>query len=419
MNTILLIIQREYLTRVKKKSFIIMTLLAPILMSALFIIPAWIATSSTESMKFITVIDKTGKYSESFNDTEEYKFLWRPNSELNTEKENFSDTKNTAVLFIPATGVTSGVTIFSDEHTGVGLKGFISKALANEAQKNKLKELGITQEQIASSQVFVPIKTVKWTDSGEKTDSAELMMIVGFISAIIIYMFIFMYGAQVMRGVIEEKTSRVVEVIISSVKPFQLMAGKILGIALVALTQFLLWGILTGALIFILKNVVGIEAEGGFTDKLPPGMVDAFFSFNWQPLLFSIVFFFIAGYLLYAALFAAIGSAADNETDTQQFMLPVTIPLILAFAAASSIMEQPGGDIAFWFSVIPFTSPIVMPLRVAADAYQMWELALSIVLLIGTIAGTIWFAAKIYRVGILMYGKKVSYKELWKWIKYK
>ncbi len=396
-----------------------MTLIGPLLMSALFVIPAWIATKGSDEMRFVTVIDKTGEFVNTFKDTKEYKFLWRPNSKLKEVKENLKDDKNSAVLLIPKEGVTKGVTIYSNKHIGIGLKSHIARSLSAEAQNINLQKLGITPEHIAASQVHVPVQTVKWTDEGEKTDSAELMMIAGFIAAIIIYMFIFMYGSQVMRGVIEEKTSRVVEVIISSVKPFQLMAGKIIGIALVALTQFLLWGILTGIIVFGLKNFAGIETGGGIGDKLPPGMMEALFTYNWQPLLFSILFFFIAGYLLYASLFAAIGSAADNETDTQQFMLPVTIPLILAFAAAASIMEQPSGNVAFWFSIIPFTSPIIMPLRIAADAYQAWELALSMAILIATITATIWFAAKIYRVGILMYGKKVSYKELWKWIRYK
>ncbi len=289
----------------------------------------------------------------------------------------------------------------------------------------------------------VSIRTIQWTEDGNaKESSTEIAMIVGYASGFLIYFFIFLFGAQVMRGVIEEKTSRIVEIIISSAKPFQLMMGKIVGIALVGLTQFLLWIVLTTAIIFGAKTAFFPDLGKTNTQEVlvqdmlqQPDMAqmeqiqtqqmddmaqifNSMKSIEYGKIFFSFVFFFLGGYLLYGSLFAAIGSAVDNETDTQQFMLPITIPLILGIFVMMNAIQTPDSPVAFWFSIIPFTSPIVMMVRIPFGVPD-WQLALSMGLLVITFIGSVWLAGKIYRTGILMYGKKVNYKELWKWLRYK
>ena len=265
-----------------------------------------------------------------------------------------------------------------------------------------------------------------------------------YLSGFMMYMLVFMFGAQVMRGVIEEKTSRIVEVIISSVKPIQLMLGKIIGIALVGLTQFAIWILLTLAIVAVAQSKLLPEGTMQQMQQLPQsfaqaepgaGSADAAAAVEtqmtkfqsifasalnqqWGLIAFCFVFYFITGYLLYASLFAAIGSAVDNETETQQFMLPVTIPIIFALFVAMATMQNPESSLSFWFSLIPLTSPIVMVARIPFGV-DAWEIALSMAIMLVTIFGCIWMAARIYRTGILMYGKKTSYKEIWKWLTYK
>ena len=436
MNNIPLILKREYFTRVKKKSFIIMTIVGPILMAALFIAPVWLAMADNDEVKTVTVYDKTGKYHEAFESTETLKFRFTQEQNAEKRREDFKNSGDNALLTILDT-LSNDFVLYSEKTPDISIKEQISSNLERFLEDRNYKKLGIDKAKLDSAKVNVTIETKTLTDEGEKTSSAELPIAIGFISAFIIYMFIFMYGVQVMRGVIEEKVNRVVEVLISSVKPFQLMAGKIIGIALVALTQFLLWAVLTGIIVGFVyaafgssmmpqgqdlsqiqnmssQQVENIMGNGQFSEIFL-GLIN----FDWLTMIFTFLMFFAGGYLLYASLFAAIGAAVDNETDNQQFMLPVTIPLILAIVAAQGIIKNPDGALAFWFSIIPFTSPIIMPMRVAMGRFEVWELALSVGLLIATFIATIWLAAKIYKVGILMYGKKISYKELWKWLKYK
>ncbi len=436
MNKIPLIITREYLTRVKKKSFIIMTFVGPILMGALFAAQFWFMTMDDNSKKTITVYDKTGKYTQAFENSETltYRFVNEKNAEK--RKDEFRKSGNYAMLSILDT-LSNEFILYSEKSPDLDVKMQLSKNIETFLEEKNYKKLGINKEDIDAAKVSVNIETITLTDDGEKDSSAELPIGIGFVAAIIIYMFIFMYGVQVMRGVIEEKVNRVVEVLISSVKPFQLMAGKIIGIALVALTQFLLWAVLTGVIIIgislifssgmnpediDINQIQNISSEQlpnfANNDKLSETFVQIM-NFNWFAMITTFLFFFTGGYLLYASLFAAIGAAVDNETDTQQFMLPVTVPLIIAFVAAMGITRNPDGALAFWMSIIPFTSPIIMPVKVAMGRYEIWELLLSMGLLVGTFFATVWLAAKIYKVGILMYGKKVSYKELWKWLRYK
>lgn len=436
MNKIPLIIQREYLTRVKKKSFLIMTIVGPILMAALMIAPVWFAMMDDNAQKVISIYDKTGKYLSAFENTETLSYRFVTEGDAQKRKDEFKESGDYAMLSILDT-LSNEFVLYSEKTPDFEIKSKLSENIERFLEEENYKKLGINTDDLEAAKVSVHIQTKTLTDEGEKDSSAELPLAIGFIAAIIIYMFIFMYGVQVMRGVIEEKVNRVVEVLISSVKPFQLMAGKIIGIALVALTQFLLWAILTGVIVAIVSSVFGISSMSQGQDlsqlqNVSSGDVEnimanskfseiflGLMNFNWVAMITTFIFFFIGGYLLYASLFAAIGSAVDNETDTQQFMLPVTVPLILAFVAAQGIIKNPDGAMAFWMSIIPFTSPIIMPVRVAMGRYEVWELILSIGLLIGTFIATVWLAAKIYKVGILMYGKKVSYKELWKWLRYK
>jgi ABC-2 type transport system permease protein len=445
MNKIKLIISREYLTRVKKKSFIVMTILGPVLFAAMMIVPAWLASMEDTDIKNIAVIDSSGIFINKIADTDYIKFEYLKNKKLKELRANFSELDYYAVLqILPSiTYEPSAVHLYSKKQPSFSVKSHIANAMEKELKNKKLRSHGIDDEVLKSIKSDVSIRTIQWTDDGEeKESSTEIAMVVGYASGFLIYFFIFMFGAQVMRGVIEEKTSRIVEIIISSVRPFQLMMGKIVGIALVGLTQFLLWILLTFIIITGVKtvffpelgtkNAQEVVVQDLFeqqnipqVETIEPQNMDKFTSIlnsaksiDFAVLFGSFIFFFLGGYLLYGSLFAAIGSAVDNETDTQQFMLPITIPLILGIFVMMNVVQNPESSIAFWFSIIPLTSPIVMMVRIPFGV-PYWEIALSMGLLVLTFIGSVWFAGKIYRTGILMYGKKVNYKELWKWLRYK
>ena len=435
MNKTLLIIKREFLTRVRKRSFIVMTLLGPILMAAIFVVPIWVNQSAKTSLKRVQILDKCNLPDTIFQDSELFQFRIDRHGELDNLKKEIVELDYDAVFYIPENFPDENAVIYSFSQADIELKSRLENLTENYLETENLTQLGVTAEQLNKSKVKVDLRAVKWTENGEdKESSAVLNTIIGFVLALIIYMFIFMYGAQVMRGVLEEKTGRIIEVLISSVKPFELMAGKIIGIALLALTQFALWIILTGGIITIAGTFMEEDMmqqnpqteilAGGDMQQNAEGLAasDIFAAlgdYNWGALLGGFIFFFITGYLLYASLFAAIGAAVDNETDTQQFMLPVTVPLILSIVVAQSVITNPAGSVAFWFSIIPFTAPVLMPVRFAFDAVEPWEFFLSGGLMIITIIGTIWAAAKIYRTGILMYGKKSSYADLLKWLRQK
>ncbi|MCF6365775.1 MAG: ABC transporter permease [Bacteroidales bacterium] len=436
MNKIPLIIKREYLTRVKKKSFIIMTIVGPILMAALFIAPVWLGMMDDNEKKTISVYDESGKYKNAFEDTETLTFRFLDEPDIKKREQDFLESGNYAMLTISDT-IKNEFVLYSEKAPDLSVKEQITGRMERFVEAENFKKLGINKAEIDSAKVDIYLETYTLTEEGVEKSSAELGIAIGFISAFVIYIFIFMYGVQVMKGVIEEKINRVVEVLISSVKPFQLMAGKIIGIALVALTQFVLWAVLTGVIVsFVyfafgesmmpqgqdlsqIQNMSTQQMEELVGNNQFSDLIVGLINFNWFAIISTFLVFFAGGYLLYSSLFAAIGAAVDNETDTQQFMLPVTVPLILAIVSAQGIVKNPDGTLAFWLSIIPFTSPIIMPLRVAMGRYEVWELLLSAGLLTGAFIATVWLAAKIYKVGILMYGKKVSYKELWKWLRYK
>jgi ABC-2 type transport system permease protein len=443
MSKISLIIKREYLTRVRKKSFIVMTILGPILMAALFIVPAFLSQMGGAS-KTIQVVDETGMFIERFENTEilHFKPLY---TDIETAKELFPKSGDDALLYIPLTELSVPTTafIYFDKQPTMSMKSHISSTIRREVESLKLAASGIDADIMRSIKSNVNLMTIKLHEGGkEEKKFSEVATILGFVSAFLIYIFIFMFGSQVLRGVIEEKTSRIVEVIVSSVKPFQLMMGKIVGVGMVGLTQFLLWVVLTLVLVvgfqtafpdkfkasetenmLVTDTRIASPAQIGeetmeMDDSMMAQIAEGVRSINFGAIIFSFLFYFLAGYLLYAALFAAIGAAVDSETDSQQFMFPVTIPLIIAIVMAQYVINEPNGAIAFWFSIIPLTSPVIMMIRIPFGV-PFTDLALSAGLLVLGFIGATWMAAKIYRTGILMYGKKVDYAELWKWLRYK
>jgi ABC-2 type transport system permease protein len=460
MSKIGLIIKREYGTRVKKKSFIIMTILGPILFAAMMIAPVILMKMEDDDFKKIAVIDESRLFESAIKNTEYMQFEFVSDKYFDKElgeynltkaKQDLKESDYYALLYIPHTAAESNlgsVQLFSYQQPNMGLKMHISNGIEKRVEDIKLEikatDLGISEKDVSEIlnvvNTDITVLTTTLDDNGgEKESSTEVAMIIGYICGFLIYMFVFMYGSQVMRGVIEEKTSRIVEVIVSSVRPFQLMMGKIIGVALVGLTQFLLWVILTIGLVTVAQSVLLKDTDvssmnpqsmnmgsqlGDQTKVADEGAMkfesvfQSIFAVNYFQIICFFLFYFVGGYLLYAAMFAAVGSAVDNETDTQQFMLPITLPLVLGIIVMVSAINNPSGSLAYWFSIIPFTSPIVMMVRIPFGV-PFIDLAISMSLLVLTFVFMTWFAAKIYRVGILMYGKKVNYKELWKWFRYK
>ena len=440
MNKILLIIQREYLSRVRKKTFIILTLLAPVLMAGFMAIIAYVSTLENDELRNIMVKDASGKFENSLKNSKNLEFTFVNELDIEKAKKVFSEGAYYALLSIPENPEKGDIELISENQVDLSTKSYINNRIEEKIRSDKLKEIGVDAKTIDAINPDVHIRTIKLKQDGsEELSSTEAALAIGYIAAFLIYMFIFIYGAMVMRGVIEEKTNRVVEILISSVKPFQLMMGKIVGIALVALTQFVLWLVLGFFIITAGQSFVGGQSSPD-TKQLTEQMVQnpdvagklqnmesdnqifndvmrAVLNLPIMLIIFAFIFYFIGGYLLYASLFAAIGGAVDNEADTQQFMLPLTLPLILSLVLAQAIIQNPEGPVAFWFSIVPLTSPVIMMLRIPYGV-PAWELILSMALLAATFVGSTWVAAKIYRIGILVYGKKFSYKDLWKWIRF-
>lgn len=444
MNKILLIIKREYLSRVKKKSFIIMTILGPLLMAGIMIVPIWLSMQKSDQQK-IEVIDESTLFIDLIPQKDFIRFDYPPVSFEDAEK-GFYDTDYDAILYIPRNILSGGnaIKILYKKQLSVGVEqyivGTISKMMYDVILAKNKVDLNIIKDAEVNSQFKLITEKVEEDGNVKKTNTG-LYMAIGLGAGILIYMFIFLYGVQVMRGVMEEKTNRIVEVILSSVKPFQLMMGKIVGVALVGLTQFLLWVVLTTTLYTIasatiLKDIdmkqiqqkeevikVGADLDYMNMKKIEkPNIVteiwNDFKNVDMKAIVLCFLFYFLGGYLMYSALFAAVGAAVDNEADTQQFMMPITIPLILSFVVAQTIIQNPESQMALWFSIIPLTSPIVMMVRLPFGV-PGWELALSMALLVLGFIFTTWLAGRIYRTGILMYGKKVTWKELGKWLFYK
>ncbi|MEI6508927.1 MAG: ABC transporter permease [Bacteroidota bacterium] len=433
MQKIFLIVKREYLTRVRKKSFIVMTILAPLLVVTFYGIIFYFALNKDvgESKKSIYVSDASGLFVAKLHNTEHYEFTFGSTTE--SEAKQLLEENYYAVLIIPQLDKNDvkGIKLYSKEQPGFGTVNYVEEQLRNEIKNLKLSENNIDPKIIDRiNDTHINVSTIKITSSGNETGSSGASMAIGFFGAFLIYMFIFLYGVQIMRGVIEEKTNRIVEVIISSVKPFELMMGKIIGIALVGLTQFIIWillvTLLTGSVSGIVMTNMHLptEATNAMHSQVQPdndmgSLIFALTHFNYVLIIGMFLFYFLGGYLFYGSLFAAVGSAVDNETDTQQFMLPITLPLVFAFVLAqSAVTNNPNGTLAFWLSIIPFTSPVTMMVRIPFGV-PTWQIILSMVCMIGGFMFTVWLASRIYRIGILMYGKKITYKELGKWLFYK
>ena len=450
MNKISVIIKREYVTRVRKKSFIIMTILAPVLMAAIFIVPTLVMMNQSGELKKIAVIeDNSNLFKGVIKNTKDAEFVYLENVKVEDLKKTFEKSGYYGILYISPELVNTpnAVYLISSKQPPIGLLSYIEAALKKEIERQKLLAYKVENldEIMKNVETNVSVQTKKLDEFGvEKGTSTGIAMVLAYILGFLMYMLVFIFGAQVMRGVIEEKTSRVVEVIISSVKPIQLMMGKIIGIALVGLTQFLIWIILTASLAMVIKTTilqktniteisqsvpqnlmsgnqqaVGTAQASAISPQLAElsKMFDNAINQRWGLIIICFIFYFITGYLLYASIFAAIGSAVDNETETQQFMLPVTIPILLGLMVAMGTMQNPESSLSFWCSMIPLTSPIVMMARIPFDV-PGWQIAVSMVIMMITFGAFVWMAAKVYRTGILMYGTKTSWKELWKWLRY-
>jgi ABC-2 type transport system permease protein len=435
MNTVGLVIQREYISRVRKKSFIILTLLMPLLMVALSVIPFWLSTLNEGGVKKIAVIDNTGIYAPLLQSTDNYDFQVIGS---NKAKELESQLGKEYYAILQITGDLNknpqAVSITSEKQTPQDLQSHIKRTLNEKVTQQKLDELTASGEvdaqainrvrSIVESGSNVSLKTLRLGDDGSVSESStELSTIIGMIFTILIYMFILMYGNMVMQAVLEEKKSRIVEVMVSSVKPVNLLIGKVVGIGLVGITQLIIWGILLGVLFsglsfFIASPDQAAAMSADMGDFNMEGLVTSIMGVNWFEIGIFFLIFFIGGYVMYASIFAMFASAVDSDEDTSQFMTPVTLLIMFAFFAGFYSVSNPDGPLAFWTSLIPFTSPIVMMVRIPFGI-PIWQKVLSVVLLYGTFILISIFAAKIYRVGILMYGKKPTIKEMLKWVKYK
>jgi ABC-2 type transport system permease protein len=433
MAKVFLVIQREFLSRVKKKSFLIATILTPLIFPAIMGIFLWIATEEKDSqqLRIIEVVDENNFFFLESN--EQYAFS---NSNLGKEeaKQMIKSGQRYGMLFIPKMEnyQPQGIVFMGEENPSMSFINTLESNLKRRIEDQKLFDSGIDPNVLNAIKTKVSIQSMVLNSEGEeKITNASINYGIGFLSGILIYIFIFVYGNQIMQGVIEEKSSRIIEILVSSLKPFQLMLGKILGIGAVGLTQFLIWVVLIGALSSVMMGWFGLEMpqqqmmnmanpELSQIQSAPNSeiaqLLQVLMEINYIKILSVFIFYFVGGYLLYGAFFAAIGAAVDSPSDAQQFMMPVTIPLLVSyFGLFIFVLDDPNSKISFWLSIIPFSSPIAMMGRINYGV-PIHELILSMLLLIAGFFATTWFAGKIYRIGILVHGTKVNYKTLWRWI---
>ncbi|MCD1116522.1 ABC transporter permease [Chryseobacterium turcicum] len=435
MNNIFLITKREFLTQVKKKSFIILTLLAPLMIVAFGAVIGFMFKAN-QSHNVIEVVDNSGLFKGQLKSDEKINYVFIPTAEENAKIKNLKGNESLdGILILPAISgnnlddIEKNTRLVINSKIGFDTKQQIISDITNVIKKEKIKQLGIQEAQLKNLDKSFTLKTINVSEDN-KEDSDLAFGIKSALSMILMYvtfMFILIYGVRVMRSVLEEKNNRVVEIIISSVKPFELMMGKILGVTMVALTQFIVWITMSiaGALILntgfssIQKNIPGGNEE--LMSKLDIGQMatqvsHSLLEMNFPLIIFVFIVFFLLGYMFYSSVYAAIGSAVDNETETQQFTLFAILPLTLGMYGSISVINNPDGPVGFWMSMIPFTSPVAMVARIPFGV-PAWQIALSMALLLGTTIFMIFLAGKIYRVGILMYGNKATLKELWKWIR--
>ncbi|MEY8021274.1 ABC transporter permease [Muriicola sp. E247] len=445
MNKLGLIIKREYLAKVRNKSFVIMTFLSPILMVGMVVLIAYLTKINDSETRVIGILNESPFYSDDFASTEALSFVVLRDLNLSEARDSVINQNFYGLLYLPegttAEEVARQAYFYSKEAPNSGITDRLDAIFRDRLRQQKLIELGVTAEEFASIDSGFQLKTETFEGQQNLKGINELKAFIGGGFGYLIMMFIIIYGGFVMRSVIEEKTSRIIEVIISSVKPFQLMMGKIIGTSLAGLTQFAIWIFSATLLLFTVMSFLGLETSAFQSASVLPGgtvselssmgsdvsemqlYANELFQIPWAMLIFFFMIYFVLGYLIYSSIYAAIGAAVDNETDTQQFIFPIILPLMLAiYVGFFSVFGNPHGPIAVGFSLFPLTSPIVMLMRLPGGLGEggvpIWQLVLSIFFLLITFIGIVWLAAKIYRVGILMYGKKPSYKELFKWLKY-
>ncbi len=415
MHKVLLIIQREYLSRVRKRAFLIMTLVVPALVLIMYTVIKYLYKNSEEMnrMRIVKVMDESGEFEKKFTSKKSIQFV-AGGSSLVQQKAELKGNDDEYLLYIPRDfRKPDAIQLFSAGKPNMNTSLTIEGQVNSIATSNNMVKAGIDTNKLRLTKTSFTVAAKQITDKGEENSNSGTSYIVGVAGAVLIYMSLFLYGAQVMRGVIEEKTNRIIEVIVSSVKPFQLMLGKIIGVGLVGITQFALWVLLSLGVTYVL----GHEYSGpqspvmylmSHIATIPLGSIIGYF-----------FFYFISGFMLYSAIFAAVGSAVDSETETQQFMFPITMPLLFTYIiSVSFLVQNPDSSLALWLSIIPFTAPVAMMVRLPFHVPD-WQIALSMGLMVAGFMFTTWVAARIYRVGILMYGKKASYAELAKWFFYK
>ncbi len=436
MNQILLVAKREFLSQVKNKTFIIMTILSPIILVGIIGIIAWMMSANSDQ-KSIAVIDESKEFITALVSSENEIYNFYGPEDIKGIKDTLAESKTlNGLLIIPKfdkndfSKVETGIELSTRGNIGVGFKEKLENKLSKRIEELKMEQAGISHDALKSIDSNVKIKTFDLKGGSEEKGEYVKFGLAMFL-AYVIFMFIMIYGVKVMRSVVEEKNNRVVEIIISSVKPFNLMMGKIMGTTMVALTQFIIWIamgltlVLGGSAFFASKMPTQIDTPQAqaMMEQNPEWMTDAnsifdtLLSLNYPFIIVLFVLYFFLGYLFYSSIFAAIGSAVDNDTDTQQFTFYPIFPMMIAMYGSMTTLENPDGPVSFWLSIIPLTSPISMVTRLPFGV-EWWEIALSLVLLIGSMLLMVFFASKIYRVGILMYGKKPSFKEMWKWMRY-
>ena len=423
-NKIWLVVQREFATRARKKSFIIMTILMPFLMAGLIFLPLLLSLIKDSEQRTVAVVDNSGLYSSAIKSNEQYLFV--PTEEMTPDLRSDS-TDVYAVVNITGDLVEhpTKAAIYSRQEVPSDLRDYVNSALTEAVRQEKFRRYNIPELNniIDDIQQTVDVATVRWTDEGEQESLTDVATLVGMILTFLIYMFVLSYGAMVMQSVLEEKTNRIVEVMVSSIKPLQLLFGKIIGVGLVGLFQMLIWGLLLSSIVGIITAVTGIDvgadpaAAAAATDDGAMELFNQLATLPIAEIVILFVLYFIGGYLLYASMLAAFGAAVNDQQDSGQFMMPVMLVMVFAFYAGFYGAQNPEGPLAFWTSFIPFTSSIVMMVRIPFGV-PFYQIAISVATLYATVFAMLWVSAKIYRIGILIYGKKPSFKDFYKWHRY-
>ncbi len=435
-NNTLIVIQREFMTRVSKKSFVLLTILMPFIFAALIVVPLWLSTIKDDAQRTVVVVDRTTHYLSAFKDDKSYRFVPAP-AMLPEHRSDTTDVEAVVNIEGDLSKDPKAVKIYSRKEVSADLLSYVTNVLNEQVRRDKLSAYDVQglDKIIEDVQSTLEVSTVKWNDEGEESSSnTGIAIAAGFLFTFMIYMFVMSYGGMVMQSVMEEKTNRIVELMVSSIKPFQLMMGKIVGVAMVGFVQLLIWGVMLAAILGICSVAFGLdagamaEAQGtmaaGAQGNMPAmdaadnEVLTALLNLPFAELGIMFVLYFVGGYLLYASFFAAVGASINAQEDSSQFIMPVVLIMVFGLYAAMYSVENTDGPLAFWASMFPLTSPIVMMVRIPFSV-PLWQELLSLGLLYGTATLFVWISAKIYRVGILMYGKKPSLREMLKWLRYK